>query len=119
MPSSYVLDRTGQVIARASRLQGIEGSEVRGVDTHGARSGSGVTMRYVRCAAALAACAVGASSRRARASGSSPWQRGTLARDEMQVVSDPLEASVDDHIYFSKEASSGGRSYGGGGCGCN
>ena len=33
--------------------------------------------------------------------------------------SDPLEAAVDDHIYFSKEASSGGQGFGGGGCGCN
>ena len=27
--------------------------------------------------------------------------------------------TTDDHIYFSKEASSGGRGFGGGGCGCN
>ena len=47
------------------------------------------------------------------------FERGTLAQDEMQLVSDPLEASFDDHIYFSKEASSGGASFGGGGCGCN
>ena len=76
-------------------------------------------MRYVRTAA-VALCVAVASALTACASvGVEPWQRGTLARDEMQVVSDPLEASVDDHIYFSKEASSGGRSYGGGGCGCN
>jgi hypothetical protein len=42
-----------------------------------------------------------------------------LARDDMQLVTDPLEAATDDHIYFSKEASSGGRGFGGGGCGCN
>ncbi len=30
-----------------------------------------------------------------------------------------LEAATDDHIYFSKEASSGGRGFGSGGCGCN
>ena len=48
-----------------------------------------------------------------------PWQRGTLARPDMALVSDPLQASLDDHVYFSKEASSGGRSFGGGGCGCN
>jgi hypothetical protein len=28
-------------------------------------------------------------------------------------------AAFDDHTYFSKEASSGGRGFGGGGCGCN
>jgi len=47
------------------------------------------------------------------------WERDILAKDEMQLVADPLEAAIDDHIYFSKEASSGGRGFGGGGCGCN
>ena len=51
--------------------------------------------------------------------GVEPWERDVLAKDEMQLVADPLEASIDDHIYFSKEASSGGRGFGGGGCGCN
>jgi hypothetical protein len=47
------------------------------------------------------------------------WERDILAKDEMQLLADPLEAAIDDHIYFSKEASSGGRGFGGGGCGCN
>ena len=47
------------------------------------------------------------------------WDRDVLARPDMQIVSDPIEAAVDDHIYFSKEASSGGQGFGGGGCGCN
>ncbi len=51
--------------------------------------------------------------------GVKPWEREVLARPEMQLVDSPIEASLDDHIYFSKEASSGGRSFGGGGCGCN
>lgn len=51
--------------------------------------------------------------------GVQPWDRDLLARDDMQLVSDPIEAATDDHIYFSKEASSGGRGFGGGGCGCN
>ena len=51
--------------------------------------------------------------------GVEPWERDVLAKDEMQLVTDPLEAGIDDHIYFSKEASSGGRGFGGGGCGCN
>ena len=51
--------------------------------------------------------------------GVQPWEREILAMDEMQLTSDPLEAATDDHIYFSKEASSGGRGFGGGGCGCN
>ena len=47
------------------------------------------------------------------------WERDVLAKDEMQLTADPLDAAIDDHIYFSKEASSGGRGFGGGGCGCN
>jgi hypothetical protein len=64
--------------------------------------------------AALAALASGCSSM-----GVEPWERDILAKDEMQLTTDPVEAAIDDHIYFSKEASSGGRGFGGGGCGCN
>lgn len=51
--------------------------------------------------------------------GVEPWERDVLAKQEMQLTTDELEAATDDHIYFSKEASSGGRGFGGGGCGCN
>lgn len=51
--------------------------------------------------------------------GVKPWERDILAKQEMNLISSPVEAGLDDHIYFSKEASSGGRSFGGGGCGCN
>jgi len=51
--------------------------------------------------------------------GVSPWERDVLAKSEMLLDGSPQEAALDDHIYFSKEASSGGRSFGGGGCGCN
>ena len=51
--------------------------------------------------------------------GVQPWERGVLARPEMSLDSHPLDAAINDHIYFSKEASSGGRGFGGGGCGCN
>lgn len=51
--------------------------------------------------------------------GAKPWQRGVLARPDMQLEADAVQAGLDDHIYFSKEASSGGRGFAGGGCGCN
>ncbi|HWZ63949.1 MAG TPA: DUF4266 domain-containing protein [Steroidobacteraceae bacterium] len=51
--------------------------------------------------------------------GVKPWQREVLARPEMALNAEPIDAAIDDHIYFSKEAASGGRSFGGGGCGCN
>ena len=51
--------------------------------------------------------------------GVKPWQRDLLSRGDMQPGGSHLDAAIDDHLYFSKEASSGGRSFGGGGCGCN
>ncbi len=48
-----------------------------------------------------------------------PWERGTLARLEMQWQPDVMDARLRDHIHFSKEASSGGNGAAGGGCGCN
>ncbi len=48
-----------------------------------------------------------------------PWERGSLAQDSMQLDPDTMDSYVDDHIYFSKEASTGGKGVGGGGCGCN
>jgi hypothetical protein len=73
-------------------------------------------MQTIKCCALLAALAALAGCANV---GVKPWQRGVLARDDMQVVSEPLDASIDEHIYFSKEASSGGQGFGGGGCGCN
>jgi hypothetical protein len=66
---------------------------------------------FLACSAAIAS---GCTSL-----GVKPWQRDVLAREEMQLGADPLDAAIDDHMYFSKEASSGGRSFAGGGCGCN
>ncbi|MFI4891129.1 MAG: DUF4266 domain-containing protein [Steroidobacterales bacterium] len=51
--------------------------------------------------------------------GAKPWEHDLLAEQAMQLNEYPLETAIDDHIYFSKEASSGGRSFAGGGCGCN
>lgn len=48
-----------------------------------------------------------------------PWEKDVLAKPEMSLGSDAVTAGLDDHIYFSKESSSGGRGFGGGGCGCN
>jgi len=48
-----------------------------------------------------------------------PWERGTLAKEEMAWQPDVMEANLRDQIYTSKEASSGGNGAAGGGCGCN
>lgn len=48
-----------------------------------------------------------------------PWDRDLLAKKEMSFTPAPLESAIDDHVYFSKEGSTGGQGVGGGGCGCN
>ena len=48
-----------------------------------------------------------------------PWERGALARREMQWEPDRMEISLQAQINASKEASSGGQGAAGGGCGCN
>lgn len=51
--------------------------------------------------------------------GVKPWQHEILAKPAMALDAEPIDAAIDEHIYFSKEATSGGRSSAGGGCGCN
>ncbi|HZZ19880.1 MAG TPA: DUF4266 domain-containing protein [Opitutaceae bacterium] len=48
-----------------------------------------------------------------------PWERAVLADDMMNPDRDPLGGSLTEHVYFSREAASGGRGVGGSGCGCN
>ena len=48
-----------------------------------------------------------------------PWERGRLAQYGMRADRDPLQDAGMEHVYFSREAAVGGRSIGGGGCGCN
>ena len=48
-----------------------------------------------------------------------PYERETLSQRKMQIPPRPVDAFLDDHIYFSKEAARGGSGGGGGGCGCN
>ena len=51
--------------------------------------------------------------------GVKPWERDILSREDMLMEADGLDLAYDEHIYFSKEASSGGQGFAGGGCGCN
>lgn len=48
-----------------------------------------------------------------------PWERGTLADITMRPDADPMGLAFSEHMYFSREGTSGGRGVGGGGCGCN
>ena len=69
--------------------------------------------RVLTVGALAAACAACASI------GPRPWEKDLMARPEMQLAPNPLQTAADEHVYFSKEASSGGRGFAGGGCGCN
>lgn len=51
--------------------------------------------------------------------GVKPWERDLLAQEAMALNASPIDNALDDHIYFSKEATSGGRGFAAGGCGCN
>jgi len=62
---------------------------------------------------------VGASLLSISCSTVNPWERGILAKPEMAWEPDPLLGQLQEHVYFSKEGSSGGYGAGGGGCGCN
>jgi len=78
------------------------------------RSTSAPTMRL--CAAiALVALLSGCATMQPP----KPWEKGQLAKPQMQFDADPMNARLTDHIYTSKEAASGGYGVGGGGCGCN
>lgn len=72
------------------------------------------SVRY-RGLACLALLALGGCSHM----GVDPWERDVLARKSMQLNKEPAIAAFRDHVYFSKEAASGGRGFDGGGCGCN
>jgi len=48
-----------------------------------------------------------------------PWERGVMAEYSMRPDRDSLHDAMSEHIYFSRESSSGGRGVGGSGCGCN
>lgn len=51
--------------------------------------------------------------------GVQPWERDLLSQEEMIFGSDAVELGYEQHTYFSKEATSGGSGFSGGGCGCN
>lgn len=53
------------------------------------------------------------------ATGVKAWDRGVLARKSMQLNPQPRVTAFREHVYFSKEGATGGRTFDGGGCGCN
>jgi hypothetical protein len=67
----------------------------------------------IAAAAALSGCSTTQAVR------VKPWQRQYLADSIMDPNRDPLGTAMMEHVYFSREAASGGRGVGGAGCGCN
>lgn len=51
--------------------------------------------------------------------GVEPWQRDVLSRADMQFEGNALSTTFSQQFYYSKEGSSGGQGFAGGGCGCN
>lgn len=51
--------------------------------------------------------------------GVEPWERDILSAPDMQFDPAGASSALSQHFYFSKEASSGGQGFAGGGCGCN
>ena len=106
MPFSLLFNRSGQPVYRHA---GFHGDQTAEYERH--------VLELLDDATGDTAITLQAVS--GRKIGVRPWERGELAAPEMQLICDPLEFEFDDHIYFSREASSGGRGFGGGGCGCN
>jgi hypothetical protein len=71
-------------------------------------------LRIIIVVGLVASCCASCSS-----FGPDPWEKDLMARPEMLPNPNPLKTAAAEHIYFSKEASSGGRGFAGGGCGCN
>ncbi|MDH3590653.1 MAG: DUF4266 domain-containing protein [Planctomycetota bacterium] len=105
MPSSILFDRDGKVAARHEGF--------RDADT------ADYEAEIVELLEGRALPAPKRGTDKARKHGPRPWEKGALATDRMRLDRDALDLAWDDHIYFSKEATSGGRSFAGGGCGCN
>lgn len=106
MPSSILFDRDG---GAAFRHEGFSTADTAEYEQHLVQLLDG------EATPELEQVASGRRSWR----GVRPWEKGLMAADFMALDADSIDLAWDDHIYFSKEASSGGRSFGGGGCGCN
>jgi hypothetical protein len=48
-----------------------------------------------------------------------PWERASLADENMNPDRDPLGKAMINHVYFAREAAAGGQGVCGSGCGCN
>jgi Domain of unknown function (DUF4266) len=77
------------------------------------------TSRWVLLAALGAAAAAMTGCANTNLARVKPWERGVLADETMNPNRDSLNTEFIQHVYFSREAASGGAGVGGAGCGCN
>lgn len=47
-----------------------------------------------------------------------PWERGNLAKPQMNPNPHPMQSGLRTHDYSAREAAAAGGATGGGGCGC-
>ena len=69
-------------------------------------------MKLIAIALLLIACGAGCANVK-------PWQREALSDYILRAYRDLLADLNNEHMWFSREATYGGRGVGGGGCGCN
>ncbi len=108
MPTTLLLDRTGQVVAR---FEGGGPKVHEKLETAVQALLSGGTLEPktgIRVSSSLQATG------KVKA-----WQRGYLADPIMSLDGDPLTQVLREHIHASKEAAAGNGGASGGGCGCN
>ena len=106
MPTSFLLDRDGHVVAR---FEGGTETVHREIETAIAELLAG---RPLAATAESKNPDAGKSSVRA-------WERGYLADPIMSLDGDVLGRIIKEHIHASKEAAAGDGGVAGGGCGCN
>jgi thiol-disulfide isomerase/thioredoxin len=104
MPSTYLYDRSGQLaVVHVGFLPGETAEKEEEIKALLEGSADGLGLNHPGDDTA----------------GVQPWQRDLLAAPGMEIDPDPIETSLNEHTYFSKEATSGGLGSAGGGCGCN
>jgi hypothetical protein len=78
-----------------------------------------LSFRFLILTAVVLAGLAGAGCTQANLVRVKPWERAELADALMNPARDPVATGNAEHVYFSREAATGGRGVGGSGCGCN
>jgi hypothetical protein len=78
-----------------------------------------IPKRIVRCVFAASSLAVLGGCASLEMQSVKAWERGTLAKPEMQFAANPGLDRALYKTFAAKEAGQGSGSAGGGGCGCN